>query len=79
MSAVRLRAAPTPRDLAVLAFVRAQVVALEPPPTRAEIARRFSFSRPPAEGHLQALAQHGLLLLERRWRGIVVTPQGALS
>ena len=76
MSATRPRQAPSPRDLEVLAFVRNHLQAFECAPTRGEIGTRFGFSRPTAEGHLQALRQHGLVRLHTRWRGIVVTAKG---
>ena len=73
MTAVRDRQAPTERDLQVLAVVKRHYAAQGCAPTRAEIAAELKFSRPTAEGHLQALAQHGLLVLRTEWRGIYLT------
>lgn len=76
MTAVRQRVAPTQRDLEVLACVRRHIQAYGHAPTRGEIARELGFSRPTAEGHLQALQQHKLVRLRTAWRGIDVTARG---
>jgi repressor LexA len=77
VTATRPRSAPTARDLEVLGYVRAHIARHDCAPTRAEIAEVFGFSRPTAEGHLQALAQHRLVRLHTRWRGIEATRRGA--
>lgn len=76
MSAVRSRVAPTKRDKQVLAVVKRHYKRFGCAPTRAEIGNALGFSRPTAEGHLQALAQHGLVTLRTCWRGIFVTKRG---
>ena len=73
MSATRQRTTPTKRDLEVLAYVRKHYSRWDCGPTRAEIAAEFGFSRPTAEGHLQALAQHGMVTLRTCWRGVFLT------
>lgn len=77
MSAVRVRVAPTERDLQVLAMVRRHYRLHGKAPTRAEIAAALGFSRPTAEGHLQALQQHKLVVLRTCWRGIFLTAKVA--
>lgn len=74
--AQRTRTVPTLRDLQVLAYVREHYARHDCAPTRAEIAQYFSFSRPTAEGHLQALAQCGYVTLRTCWRGVLLTPKG---
>ncbi len=76
MPATRHRLTPSPLDLEALDFVRRYLHAFEAAPTRAEIAAKMGISRPTAEGHLQALRQHGLVRLHTRWRGIQVTARG---
>lgn len=73
MTAVRARAQPSPRDLEVLDYVRRHYKRHDCAPTRAEIAAELGMSRPTAEGHLQALAQHKLVRLRTCWRGIFLT------
>lgn len=76
MSATRHRVEPSPRDLEVLKFVRSYSRKHGHAPTRAEIAAKMGFSRPTAEGHLQALQQHKLVVLRTEWRGIFLTARG---
>jgi Mn-dependent DtxR family transcriptional regulator len=77
MSAVRERVEPTARDMQVLAYVQKHQKRYSCAPTRAEIAAELKISRPTAEGHLQALQQHGYLTLRTCWRGIFLTAKGA--
>lgn len=77
MSSVRSRNTPTPRDLQVLAVVRRHYRRHGHAPTRAEIAAELGFSRPTAEGHLQALQQCKLVVLRTEWRGIFLTAKAA--
>ncbi len=54
----------TPRQAEILQYIRDTQEATGAPPTRAEIARAFSFSSPnAAEGHLRALARKGAIEL----------------
>lgn len=79
MPATRPRLTPSPRDMEALEFVRRYLHAFEVAPTRAETAAKMGISRPTAEGHLQALRQHGLVRLHTRWRGIEVTARGRVA
>jgi DNA-binding GntR family transcriptional regulator len=60
----------TPRQADVLRYVQAHVWRHGQAPTRAEIGRALSISRPTAEQHLQALKRAGLVKLRTQWRGI---------
>lgn len=77
MTAIRTRTEPTKRDLQVLQLVRSHYRRHGCAPTRAEIGAALSISRPTAEGHLQALAQSGLLVLRKEWRGVYLTKKAA--
>lgn len=79
MTAIRTRTAVTQRDLEVLRFVRQYREQHGHAPTRAEIAERLGFSRPTAEGHLQALKQLGYVVLRTEWRGIYPTRKAAAA
>lgn len=61
---------PTEGNLQVLEFVRRRVFSAGRPPTRAEIADEFGFSRPTAEYHLKSLERCRLVRLCRAHRGI---------
>ena len=65
-------AGPTPREDQVLRYVRRHIQAFDQAPTRAEIGRAFSISRPTVEQHLQALQVKGRLVLTKQWRGIAL-------
>lgn len=79
MAAVRQRTAITQRDLDVLRFVRQHIERHDCAPTRREIGEALAMSRPTAEGHLQALAQHKLVRLRTEWRGISITRKAGVA
>jgi repressor LexA len=62
----------TPRQLQILAFIRASIEKTGFPPTRAEIARHFGFRSPnAAEEHLRSLERKGVIeVLQGTARGI---------
>jgi repressor LexA len=71
----------TKRQNQVLNFISEHIDKSGFPPTRAELSKYFGFSSPnAAESHLRALAQKGVIQLERgRSRGITLAPLAAAS
>jgi repressor LexA len=65
----------TPRQREILSFVTEHIDQYGFPPTRVELCRHFGFQSPnAAESHLRALANKGVIRLERgRSRGITLT------
>lgn len=62
----------TPRESDVLCEIRQHLRQWKEAPTRLELARALSISRPTVELHLQRMARKGVLRLEKRWRGIAL-------
>jgi len=77
VTSARTRTEPTKRDLQVLQLVRRHYRRHGCAPTRAEIGSALGISRPTADGHLQALAQSGLVVLRKEWRGVYLTKKAA--
>ena len=71
----------TKRQNQVLNFISEHIDKSGFPPTRSELSKHFGFSSPnAAESHLRALAQKGVIQLERgRSRGITLAPLAAAS
>jgi len=71
----------TKRQNQILTFIAEHIDNIGFPPTRSELSRHFGFRSPnAAESHLRALAQKGVIQLERgRSRGITLAPLSATS